>query len=123
MRVGAGVRAGDVIGVLELELDSLIEMIEVADHRAGIDDLIHSLIQEVVKHSSGLLRDDATLLGLEYLGTTGGRSDLFSLVLAAATRIFESFGMADRTSWSTPGPHSVLGRGYKRETATNENLG
>jgi serine phosphatase RsbU (regulator of sigma subunit) len=55
-----------------LELDSLIEMIEVADHRAGIDDLIPSLIQEVVKHSSGPLRDDATLLGLEYLGTTGG---------------------------------------------------
>lgn len=72
MRVGAGVRAGDVIGVLELELDSLIEMIEVADHRAGIDDLIHRLIQEVVKHSSGPLQDEATLLGLEYLGTTGG---------------------------------------------------
>jgi hypothetical protein len=51
-----------------LELDRLIQMIETADHNKGIDDLVHSLIDEVMEHSSGPLRDDATILGLEYLG-------------------------------------------------------
>ncbi|MDP9222889.1 MAG: serine/threonine-protein phosphatase [Actinomycetota bacterium] len=51
-----------------LELERLIALIEAADHEDGIDDLVHSLIQEVIAHSSGPLRDDATIVGLEYLG-------------------------------------------------------
>jgi hypothetical protein len=51
-----------------LELDRLIEFIRAADHDQGVDDLVHSLIDEVMVHSSGPLRDDATILGLEYLG-------------------------------------------------------
>ncbi len=52
-----------------LELDTLIGLIEGWDQGTGISDLVHGLIQEVVKHSAGPLRDDATLFGLEYSGT------------------------------------------------------
>jgi serine phosphatase RsbU (regulator of sigma subunit) len=51
-----------------LELDRLIELIRSADHDQGIDNLVHCLIDEVMTHSSGPLRDDATILGFEYLG-------------------------------------------------------
>jgi Stage II sporulation protein E (SpoIIE) len=51
-----------------LELETLVELIEASDHDAGVDDLVHGLIDEVKKHSVGPLRDDATIVGLEYLG-------------------------------------------------------
>jgi serine phosphatase RsbU (regulator of sigma subunit) len=51
-----------------LELDRLIELIKAADHDEGIDQLVHGLIEEVINHSQGPLRDDATILGFEYLG-------------------------------------------------------
>lgn len=51
-----------------LELDTLIDLIEAADHDERIDTLVHGLIQKVITHSAGPLRDDATILGLEYLG-------------------------------------------------------
>jgi serine phosphatase RsbU (regulator of sigma subunit) len=51
-----------------LELDRLIELIKAADEDVGIDQLVHGLIQEVITHSQGPLRDDATILGFEYLG-------------------------------------------------------
>ena len=51
-----------------LELDTLIDLIEGWDHGAGISQLVHGLIQEVIEHSAGPLRDDATLFGLEYSG-------------------------------------------------------
>lgn len=51
-----------------LELDRLIELIKAADHDEGIDQLVHGLIQEVVTHSQGPLRDDATIMGFEYIG-------------------------------------------------------
>jgi hypothetical protein len=53
------------------ELDTLIKLIKAADHDDRIDTLVHGLIQEVVAHSAGPLRDDATILGLEYLGPAG----------------------------------------------------
>jgi serine phosphatase RsbU (regulator of sigma subunit) len=51
-----------------MELDRLIQLIEAADHDEGIDSLVHGLIDEVIAHSSGPLRDDATILGFEYVG-------------------------------------------------------
>ncbi|MEA2509751.1 MAG: hypothetical protein QOG21_1833 [Actinomycetota bacterium] len=51
-----------------LELDRLIDLIQAADHDKGIDQLVHGLIEEVITHSQGPLRDDATILGFEYLG-------------------------------------------------------
>jgi Stage II sporulation protein E (SpoIIE) len=51
-----------------LELDRLIQLIKAADHDEGIDQLVHGLIEEVIDHSQGPLRDDATILGFEYLG-------------------------------------------------------
>jgi hypothetical protein len=43
-------------------------MIEAADRDDRIDSLVHGLIQQVIAHSAGPLRDDATIFGLEYLG-------------------------------------------------------
>ena len=54
-----------------LQLETLVELIQSSDHGQGIDDLVHALIEEVKKHSAGPLRDDATLLGIEYLGPSG----------------------------------------------------
>lgn len=51
-----------------LELENLINMIEEADRDDRIDSLVHGLIQQVIAHSAGPLRDDATIFGLEYLG-------------------------------------------------------
>jgi serine phosphatase RsbU (regulator of sigma subunit) len=51
-----------------LELDRLIQLIEAADHDEGIESLVHGVIEEVMNHSVGPLRDDATVLGIEYLG-------------------------------------------------------
>ncbi|CAN5642483.1 PP2C family protein-serine/threonine phosphatase [soil metagenome] len=54
-----------------LELERLVELIELADHERGVDELVHGLIHEVVLHSTGPLRDDATVVGVEYLGPGG----------------------------------------------------
>ena len=57
-----------------MELDRLIQLIEAADHDEGVDSLVRGLIHEVIAHSSGPLRDDATILGFEYLGPMDRRT-------------------------------------------------
>jgi serine phosphatase RsbU (regulator of sigma subunit) len=51
-----------------MELDRLIELVEAADHDEGIDVLVRGLIDEVVDYSKAPLRDDATIVGFQYLG-------------------------------------------------------
>jgi serine phosphatase RsbU (regulator of sigma subunit) len=51
-----------------LQLDTLKDLIEGWDHSTGISELVQGLIQEVVEHSAGPLRDDATIFGLDYSG-------------------------------------------------------
>ncbi|HEX3327787.1 MAG TPA: PP2C family protein-serine/threonine phosphatase [Actinomycetota bacterium] len=51
-----------------MELDRLIELVEAADHDESIAILVNGLIDEVVEFSKAPLRDDATIVGFQYLG-------------------------------------------------------